>query len=613
MASYKIVLNLKGNALKRVAKLADELERAQKASAGLSRNLGFVGRRNIGGVSGHATSSIGRSSQIMTSLSSMSGLGSVIRFGGAFGKTLGLGLMGLQAVRKAVGFGLSANALIATGGARLVKAGADFLTSAQMSEGIRLLQRRQQARLGFGAQYAAAQERADLLAASYGLDPSNVIASMNVLTGMRVGNKKITMGQAERLTQVGGLIAQSSGLSFETVMVNIQQMMSQAVPSLRDIRQTLTHAPILGRYAIQDMEARGITGMSAMDYLKSDKSALMRVFERFLAENPAVAAMRAQGIVRQARTGIYANLAENPAWLTVAQTFKAITETAAPALNSLLDALTKSDAISYSISTFVSLLQQTPAILDKVNSTLDTWITRLQKFLGIEVGGTRIEEERQAVSSWVKANESGIRASFIQHGIKAPKGTGNLVNYILGSLPYDVGKYTQDITTPKTVKERHAFIDNTKGLRSAIPTALNLSSMVTSPSHFATGFYRYANKLPDFGNTLFTSSYKDRIGFRLAEGDIMTDLISKLSPNSTDNLNPLGGTSASGSDLSGYGRDRKALVINFQAPIVQWDSTINTDDPQDVVNEVANTLEQGVSRAIQIALLGATGKMSQSF
>lgn len=612
MASYKIVLNLKGNAVKQVAKLADELERAQKASAGLSRNLGVVGRRNIGGVSGNATSSVGRSSQIMTSLSSMSGLGSVIRFGGAFGKTLGLGLMGVQAVRKAVGFGLSANALIATGGAKLLNAGADLLTSSQMSEGIRLLQRRQQARLGFGAQYAAAQERADLLAASYGLDPSNVIASMNVLTGMRVGNKKITMGQAERLTQVGGLIAQSSGLSFETVMVNIQQMMSQAVPSLRDIRQTLTHAPILGRYAIQDMESRGITGMSAMDYLKSDKGALMRVFERFLAENPAVSAMRAQGIVRQARTGIYANLAENPAWLTVAQTFKAITETAAPALNSLLDALTKSDAISYSISTFVSLLQQTPAILDKVNATLDTWITRLQKLLGIEVGGTRIEEERQAVSSWVKANESGIRTAFIQHGIKAPKGTGNLVNYILGSIPYDVSPYIRDITTPKTTKERLSFINNTTGMRSALP-AITISSMMTSPSHFAGNFLRYANKLPEFGNTLFTSSYGDRIGFRLAEGEIMTDLINKLSVNSADSLNELGSATPDGSDLSGYGRDRKALVINFQAPIVQWDSTINTDDPQDVVNEVANTLEQGVSRAIQIALLGATGRMSQSF
>lgn len=611
MASYKIFLNIKGNALKRVAKLADELERAQRASAGLSRNLGVVGRRNIGGVIGHAASSVGRSSQIMTSLSSMSGLGSVIRFGGAFGKTLGLGLMGLQAVRKAVGFGLSANALIATGGAKLVNAGANFLTSAQMSEGIRLLQRRQQARLGFGSQYAAAQERADLLAASYGLDPSNVIASMNVLTGMRVGNKKITMGQAERLTQVGGLIAQSSGLSFETVMVNIQQMMSQAVPSLRDIRQTLTHAPILGRYAIQDMEARGITGMSAMDYLKSDKGALMRVFERFLAENPAVAAMRAQGIVRQARTGLYANLAENPAWLTVAQTFKAITESIAPSANKLLSALSSSSSITQSVSNFIALLERTPELIDSVSKKLDEAFVSLSKFLGISVKGseergTELQEARTAARQWATANVGSIRSFYIQQGWKAPKSNAALVENYLGRLPYDLTGYVAPYKAPTSTVERAKVlrmmgVDNGKAMYNAYKV-----------STFNMAFTRNIKSHPHYGKSLFRPSSYSGLGFYYKGEESLLDILAAASDN-TSSLNPLGGTQVSGSDLSGYGRDRKALVINFQAPIVQWDSTINTDDPQDVVNEVANTLEQGVSRAIQIALLGATGRMSQSF
>lgn len=611
MARYKIVLNLKGNAVKRVTQLADELERAQKASAGLSRNLGVVGRRNIGGGIGRAASSVGRSSQIMTSLSSMSGLGSVIRFGGTFGKALGLGLMGLQVGRKAVGFVASSNVLSATGGARLVKAGADFLTSAQMSEGIRLLQRRQQARLGFGAQYAAAQERADLLAASYGLDPSNVIASMNVLTGMRVGNKKITMGQAERLTQVGGLIAQSSGLSFETVMVNIQQMMSQAVPSLRDIRQTLTHAPILGRYAIQDMEARGITGMSAMDYLKSDKGALMRVFERFLAENPAVAAMRAQGIVRQARTGFYANLAENPAWLAVAQTFKAVTEAVAPSANKFLSTLSGSSSITQSVSNFIALLERTPELIDSVSKRLDEAFLSLSKFLGISVKGseeraTELQEARTAARQWATSNVGSLRSFYIQQGWKAPKTNDALVEDYLGRLPYDLTGYVTQYKAPTSPVERGRVLR----MMGADPISTGFG--IHNIGAFNQAFKRNIKSHPLYGRSLFSTSFDDRVGFYYRGEESLLDILAAASDN-TDNLNGLDNKPLDGSDLSGYGRDRKALVINFQAPIVQWDSTINTDDPQDVVNEVTNTLEQGVSRAIQIALLGATGKMSQSF
>lgn len=607
MASYKIVLNLKGNAVKRVEKLADQLERAQKASAGLAKNLGGIGRRNLGGVSGGGTATPRELTSWRTTLSSQSGLGATLALQGVLGKQLGLPLLVAKGIFSGIKGLAKANFAIATGGARLVNAGAEFLTSSQMSEGIRLLQRRQQARLGFGAQYAAAQERADLLAASYSLDPSNVIASMNVLTGMRVGNKKITMGQAERLTQVGGLIAQSSGLPFETVMVNIQQMMSQAVPSLRDIRQTLTHAPILGRYAIQDMEARGISGMSAMDYLKSDKGALMRVFERFLAENPAVSAMRAQGIVRQARTGFYANLAENPAWLQVAQTFKAITETASPALNKLLEELTNSSAIQYSVSTFVALLQQTPAILDKVNEKFDSFIKAAQKFLGVEVGGTRIDEERQAVKTWIKNNDSRLRAAYKAAGIAYPS---DPVKHFMGKLPYDVGEFFQPMYLNR--EGRASWVRNNLDL-SSIPYE-DAKRLIGSRIGYARGLARkYLPTNPNYNKTVFSSNYGDRIGIRLWDNILFKELTSNLD-NSTTNLNPLGSPlTGDGSDLSGYGRDRKALVINFQAPIVQWDSTINTDDPQDVVNEVTNTLEQGVSRAIQIALLGATRSMNQSF
>lgn len=598
-STYRIVLNLTGNATKRVSKLADELERANKAAKSLQGSMRFGGAggygrsgasRFVGGSAG------GYIRSIETTLSSSHGLGSVVKLAGNLNKVVGIATLAGSILRRGLGFTASTNAMIYTGGAKLVNMGANFLTSSQMSEGIRLLQRRQQARLGFGASYAKAQERADLLAASYGLDPSNVIASMNVLTGMRVGANKITMGQAERLTQVGGLIAQSSGLSFETVMVNIQQMMAQAVPSLRDVRQVLTHAPILGRYAIDEMERRGVTGVSAMDFLKNDKGALMSVFERFLAENPAVPAMRAQGIVRQARAVLYANLSENPAWLKVAQTFKSITEAVAPAFNKLLTVAANSSAIQGSVDRFISLLNSAPSILDRVAPKLDSIINKIARLAGLDVAGAESyseaqNENRAAIRRWATANQDALG--------------GLSVSEFMGLLPMDTSEYVSDITVPKD-RVNTLYKTGKMSWTDAVHKG-------RTPRTYAKAFKYLLPSYTGYGSTLFTSDVgaSTRVGFRLNESKLAA-LVSQ-SYNTEDKLNVLGGNGGNGEDISGYGADRKALVINFNQPLVEWTSTINTDDPNEIVNEVSNTLEDSVAKAIQIALLGATGKMSSRF
>ena len=56
---------------------------------------------------------------------------------------------------------------------------------------------------------------------------------------------------------------------------------------------------------------------------------------------------------------------------------------------------------------------------------------------------------------------------------------------------------------------------------------------------------------------------------------------------------------------------QKAMKIHDKQ--VEWNSTIKTDDPQQVVNEVADTMDQLVAAAIQQALLGSTDKMATRF
>ena len=70
-----------------------------------------------------------------------------------------------------------------------------------------------------------------------------------------------------------------------------------------------------------------------------------------------------------------------------------------------------------------------------------------------------------------------------------------------------------------------------------------------------------------------------------------------------------GGTGAE-DDLRGFSRDRRSLVINFNDKLVEWNSTITTDDPQEVMDDVSQNINALVSAAIQKSLLSATNSMN---
>ena len=63
-------------------------------------------------------------------------------------------------------------------------------------------------------------------------------------------------------------------------------------------------------------------------------------------------------------------------------------------------------------------------------------------------------------------------------------------------------------------------------------------------------------------------------------------------------------------DLRGFSRDRRSLVINFNDKLVEWNSTITTDDPQEVMDDVSQNINALVSAAIQKSLLSATNSMN---
>lgn len=610
MASYSIVLNLTGNAVSNSKTLADNLERADRAAKSLKKSLTGVRVPTGGTGSGRPSygSTFGNVSAV-TSFSTQSGLGTVFRFAGSLNVALAVIDSVVRAATKAVKIVGKANLLAYTGGFQLLNKGADILLSSQMGEGIRLLQRRQQARLGFKDDFAQAQERAYTLAASYGFDPSNVLASMNVLTGMRVGDKRLTAAHAERLTQVGGLIAQQSGMGFETVMINLQQIMAQAVPSMRDIRQLLTHAPILGRYALDEMAKRGITGMTAMEYMKADKGALMTVLERYLSENPAILSMKARGMVQRSKTEFYATLAENPAWLTVAGKYTRVMKDMSTAFSSMLTALADSQAIRTSIHLLTNFLKDAPSLMQRFAGTANKVLIKAFEILGFPVNNYKEDAQVQAategfLSEEIRKNVKKFRPFVKQLGLTKTATDEDIVRSVAEFAE------AQGLQNFAHLLERDPLVNSrTREISLPFYTYRRTTPVVETLSE------ERERRAKELGSStyMFGNEVQSYVGATIDLKGLISSIKNKKLPSTAPLTGLVGGEGLTGEDISGFGRDRKSLTINFNAPIVEWDSTINADDPQDVVNTVSETIEGAATRAIQIALLGATGKMDTRF
>ena len=627
MASYNIVLNLKGNSVSQVERLADALERANRNASSLGGHLRSLRVSNVaadGTIRGGAQSVAGGSLGMMTQYSTGGGFNTTFRLLGRLGTSVGLAVTAIDTAVKFVRrVTIPATVAQYSIGPKLLQYGANVLTSSEMREGIRLLQRRQQARIGFGARYAAAQERADLLAASYGLDPSNTIAAMNVLAGLPIGTtgRRISMYDAERLTQAGGLISQQSGVPFERVMTNIQQMMSQVTPTIRDIREMLNAAPILSKYAMDEMERQGISGVTSMDWLKNQAN-IMTVLERFMAENPAIAAMQARGIVSRSRTQFYATLADNPDWLQVASRYENLMGSAAKGLSALLSAATGSESISMSINRLVTLFNEAPAIIDKFSEKLDKWVGKILKYAGVEFGtiegeAQRKTEEELAMSKFVRSNLGTFRQRYQSLGLDYSGTTNQFANRVLRDLQSTGWDLTTDLLTKGEV-DAMSYGQRLSYVRRNItrdPLIVSSMAMKGSWPDFMRGYQ--SSVIPNRANAYASDfAVTGRAGFEISLARAM-DAVGTLSRNNggstTLGLRGLNGTTPLGDDIGGYGRDRKALIINFNDAIVKWDSTIESSQPQDVVNEVADNIEGITSRAIQVALLGASQKMTTRF
>lgn len=512
------------------------------------------------------------------------------------------------------------------------------LQSDWFAEGAKLISRRHQTREGMGPQYEQTLRNADIISAAYGLDRSTTLSSINVLAGLGVGanNRKITLGEATGLTKVGGLIAQHAGVSFERVMTNIQQLLVTTAPNMRDIRELLNQAPILGKYALKEMEEQGLKGVDVRTYLK-DQGALLSVLKRYELSNASNAGMRARGMINMASQDAAALIASNnPFWSYIGNAGSGMIKALATSANKFMSMLVD----NRSFLNMVKSLEMTIDMMgDKGVTLVDKLITlvdRIAAYFKIEL------VDEQAVKAAVD-REQALRAAMNDPSIRNEAYQSWLKQGVYTSKT-EAGRREEFSRVYEQVAEQAARDEK---MLSLVQAKNDLRGIESVPWHdrLMRGFlgtiwevsaknkaniYRSQREALHAPDSVFTYlAYPDTLPNNMtttqAASSMLTvernvllkEMNSRIERlNSVEDLDPSKfnfGSAAGGKDLTGFNRDRRALEIHFHDKLVEWNSTIKTDDPQQVVNEVADTMDQLVAAAIQQALLGSTDKMATRF
>lgn len=495
---------------------------------------------------------------------------------GAAGKAIpALGAFGQVAIGAAkIWMGVHAWRLASSGLPLLV--GTRMLNSNNMAEAASNLMQMRMAEKGLGGNYQATLNRATQLAAEYGFSRVGMLNAMNMFTGLNVDGKKLTPEEASHLAEVVGKIAHVGGLSFERVNVNLQQLLGQAAPSIRDIRELVGQAPFIGKLAMNMMEERGVQG-DYRDWLKN-KSNLRSVLDEFneLVESHPV--MKARGQIALAKENFWMRIADglSPYWDKIAQ--------ANEELYSWL---------SDKIVNWISNID-----VNKVGAKLDQFILELDTFASAI----------QTIANTIGSIANGISFGQKQYGEFDPETGGVRMTWGL-STNKDAALFT---TMANKIAKKKAYGREV----SRIAEFAAKRAREAGHGDIVQAAYDKLNSNEFIDAFVGTSSY---FNWRYTDDTkkIRKPTLSKLGIKAISDLFPAGlrgitGTGGRSTDpnaqtVSNLSQGSKSVFINFNKEIVNMSVNIaSVENIEELGRKLEPKIEEVVVRGLTIALNNAT-------
>lgn len=480
---------------------------------------------------------------------------------GAVGKVASKAIPAVSALAMALKAIAAIKAVSIVGNLAPLWIGNKLLGSESMRQAGSNLMQIDMAKKGLGGYYKSAMNRATQLSAEYGYDRIGMLNAMTLFQGLKVNGKPMSVNEAESLARISGKISHAGGVPFEKVSTNLQQLLAQQVPSMRDIRELVGQATFVGKLSMNMMERQGKTG-DYREWLK-EKSNLISVLnelDKMIQSNPV---MEARGKIAVAKENFWMRLAGNSSmWEKTAQGMEIFYGKLGEVAGSIIQTLATQinpERIAKSINDIAAL---TKGIMWMVSALVDT---------GNAIGGL-----------WGK-----IKGGFAG-AAKGYATTGNMSSHILNSY-YPPKRMNGISQAAAIIPQGHiAGLDNRAKISALI--AANVPS------------YKWASLMDD-------KNFRSTGGGRSFGGQGF--VFAPQSPSLVNNIagaNTGANTSANASnEITDLTKGSRSLIINFNKEIVNMPVNIDTlNSGEDLMVKLQRLIPDMIVRGMNIALNNAT-------
>lgn len=510
-------------------------------------------------------------------------LGNFANLIGSVGKAALQTIPALKSVIGTLGGIVGLKALSIAGGGLLYRWGRNNLMSEQTSQAISNVSQYNMARLAQGSGYNEMFRNATDIVTQTGGSRAGLVSLMNTMTGLTVGDTKLSSRDAQWFGQLAAKISAVSGRDLQIVGLNLQQLLTtwQGI----DMKELFKSVPLIEKYVF-DLRAQSKNkGEDIYSFIRENPQALIKAFEKFIGQFELPRAGVLKGRVQLSEENLEADKLE------YLEDFYEDIANISIHINESLSKLYKTFGEGYDGSIFQKAISAFDSFISgiiDVGTKIINWINEhptISSFIGGFGSGALVGSSAGPIGSVVGGLVSGTTAALWskvpeynltkEQAINKLKGTILRTNYLYRE-PSDDKLYKSDYLA-SAVKDIKLSADDIENLFN------NLNNLRTKEAKDLIKRLRYYT--PDL--TALSRAF---------------ELTSKeFIPAPT--VSPVKDETGRMKDLS---KGSKSLIINFNKSIVDMDNHINTTDPSTIMREIEDYVSQAIARGLNIAFNQAT-------
>lgn len=480
---------------------------------------------------------------------------------------------------------------VALGGGLLYRFGKNQLLSESTAQAISNSAQYRMAQLGQGTAYSSLYNTATRITEQTGGSRAGLVSLMNTLSGLTLGNTKLTQKDAQWFGEVAAKISAVSGRDLQLVGLNLQQLLTtwQGI----DMKELFKAVPLIEKYVF-DLRAQSKNkGEDIYSFIRENPQALVEAFSRFMTQFqlPKVGVVKGRMQLSDENLEIKKLEYLERFYEDVGNVYQNINFSLEKLYQSLgsnyegsiyQDMLTSFDNFVYMLTKTISGIANTAdgfvkSIRNVFNGNALMSFFQLPQYIQHRLSGYNDSDAwKYAQADWNRWFGTGVDTSKYKGNIYRDLAKANLL-----SGDYLTDKYSMNekgILSPSTSGQKIRFRLNNNSVEYI------LNKLENSP-------------------LLRDRDLLERIskGDKEAKWEAIKLLVRDSS--SSPKIDSVGDETGRMKDLS---KGSKSLIINFNKSIVDMDNHINTTDPSTIMREIEDYVSQAIARGLNIAFNQAT-------